>query len=723
MKLRTTALGVLVSIGLTSLSAIPAGATMLQNLTSSANTANALGLIIKYRAGFEPVAPNGDITGENTANVNLTNPDSLGGGFVSADFADNLSAAQITAAKQNLLQDPRVESVDFNMPLDTNVFKQPSIASQILVKNKFVELPIFIKSALRAAAPTASAVDAWSSANPTLERVRLSWSKPAITGTLLGFRLRVYFSGAWRTWKSLTSATARSYTANSVYFRAGTNSSVQVAAITRSGGVTYVGTYRTVYVTPTTTPKFNSSQLVLGTQSGLLRASWTNVASSYLAGGLPVTYAPVLKDPSNQVITCTTTSANSCTYPATVSQQWQNFTLSVGVTNSRGTTAMTPLVKPFITRESVDTTAAGFNPDYATKQWNLKNATGGINAVDAWDTETGDPGIVVAVIDTGITQHSDIPLSSLVGGYDLRTNTEGGWDLGDYCEASDTSCQDPANPSPTFIPSSWHGTHVAGIIAAANNSEGTVGIAPYVKIEPIRVLASDGTDSATIIKGLHYAIGDAVSVGNQTVTNANPANVINMSIGGSSLCDTATENVLATAKSRGITVVTAAGNENAPAAGSYPGNCFPTINVASTGPSAKPADYSNYGSAVDIAAPGGDDCVIGQAGAIYSTLNTGLRSPVAETYGYEQGTSMASPTVAAVVALMYSVSLRANSSVVFDGNYVTNIYNTLASTATPMASATQTSHCHDMGHTYVVGTGFGAGIVNAKAAVEAMRLP
>jgi serine protease len=192
---------------------------------------------------------------------------------------------------------------------------------------------------------------------------------------------------------------------------------------------------------------------------------------------------------------------------------------------------------------------------------------------------------------------------------------------------------DPSDPGDWYgsDDSSWHGTHVAGIIAAADNSQGIVGVAPNVKIQPIRVLSSRGGTESDIVAGINWAIGVAVP---GVPSNQNIADVINLSIGGPGSCrpsaatlyrdpdaKTATEKALLEAKKRGITAVTAAGNDNNLATNSYPGNCFPTINVGATENQGKPTGYSNFSQmtslngsqvpvGVDISAPGGVGCFI-----------------------------------------------------------------------------------------------------------------
>ncbi|GGX23851.1 extracellular protease [Streptomyces malachitofuscus] len=291
--------------------------------------------------------------------------------------------------------------------------------------------------------------------------------------------------------------------------------------------------------------------------------------------------------------------------------------------------------------------------EYA-KQWDLFESTAGMRVPGAWDLATGS-GVTVAVIDTGYVAHSDLA-ANVVGGYDFISDTAVSVDG----NGRDSNPADPGDwyaagecGQATGSDSSWHGTHVAGTIAAATgNGKGIAGIAHGAKISPVRVLGKCGGYDSDIIDAITWASGGTVS---GVPANANTAKVINMSLGGGGACSTATQSAINGAVSRGTTVVVAAGNENQNAANSSPANCNTVITVAATNRAGGRAYYSNYGATVDIAAPGGETRT-SAANGILSTLNSGARTPSTENYAFYQGTSMAAPHIAGLAALMKSAA-------------------------------------------------------------------
>ncbi len=296
------------------------------------------------------------------------------------------------------------------------------------------------------------------------------------------------------------------------------------------------------------------------------------------------------------------------------------------------------------------------------QMWHYGTGVGGARVTAAWDGGATGAGVVVAVLDTGVTHHEDLE-PNLLPGYDFITDGEmsrrgtderapGGWDLGDYAAAGDCGSGSPAGNS------SWHGSHVSGTIAeVTNNGIGGAGVAPNAKILPVRVLGRCGGYTSDINDAIVWAAGGHVD---GVPDNTNPAEVINMSLGGAHACEADTQAAINTAVSLGTTVVVAAGNDNSDVTGHAPASCANVITVGATGASGQRASYSNYGVGVDVSAPGGAGVEGVPQGYIWSTVNFSQQAPddgaTGDRYGGMTGTSMASPHVAGVVALMQSVA-------------------------------------------------------------------
>ncbi|MFD3926722.1 S8 family serine peptidase [Streptomyces sp. NPDC058614] len=311
----------------------------------------------------------------------------------------------------------------------------------------------------------------------------------------------------------------------------------------------------------------------------------------------------------------------------------------------------------YVVPDRINKPLADPNDTEYSKQWDLFEATAGMNVPGAWATSTGT-GVTVAVIDTGYVTHSDVA-GNIVAGYDFISDTavsvDGDGRDSNPADPGDWYATDECGTGTGSSNSSWHGTHVAGTIAAVtNNSKGVAGIAYNAKISPLRVLGKCGGYDSDIIDAITWASGGTVS---GVPANTNVAKVINMSLGGSGACTSATQTAITAAVNRGTTVVVAAGNENSNTSGFSPSSCGNVINVAATSRTGARASYSNYGTLVDIAAPGGQTST-GTANGILSTLNSGTKTASTESYAYYQGTSMATPHIAGLVALMKS----ANSS-------------------------------------------------------------
>jgi serine protease len=291
------------------------------------------------------------------------------------------------------------------------------------------------------------------------------------------------------------------------------------------------------------------------------------------------------------------------------------------------------------------------DPDY-DKQWNFRQ----INLEGAWKRGATGKGVVVAVIDTGISKGPDLAKTEFVPGYDFVNDRE---------NASDDN---------------GHGTHVGGTIAqSTNNGYGVAGVAYGAKLMPLKVLSRGGSGTvADIAEAIRFAADKG-------------AQVINMSLGGGGDSKLMRE-AIAYAHQKGVVVIAAAGNESHSQA-SYPAFYPHVIAVSATGPDRQKASYSNYGEGVDIAAPGGASGRNPLDGILQETINP--RSIAEFLFRPLQGTSMAAPHVAGVAALIKSRNRGLNPD---------KVWEILKKSAQPV---------QDDSRNY-----FGAGILDADKAVK-----
>lgn len=310
------------------------------------------------------------------------------------------------------------------------------------------------------------------------------------------------------------------------------------------------------------------------------------------------------------------------------------------------------------------------DPLYAG-QWYLKGTQNlwpaALNAVSAWDRLPGGAGPVVAVLDTGIrADHPDLA-GRTVPGYDFIADDAAGDGDGRDADPSDPgdfitdqeARQDLCGEDTFASDSSWHGTRVAGIIAAAtNNHEGIAGLSRNGRILPLRVLGKCGGYDSDIIAAMRWAAG--LNVPGAPV-NANPARVINLSLAGPGSCSNAYQDAADEITARGTLIVAAAGNDTGPV--EEPANCAGVLGVAGVRHLGTKVGYSSFGPEVGVSAPAGN-CVNTGLGEeclfpINTTTNLGLTTPGAhgytDGYNYNVGTSFSAPLVAGVAALMLEV--------------------------------------------------------------------
>jgi thermitase len=272
----------------------------------------------------------------------------------------------------------------------------------------------------------------------------------------------------------------------------------------------------------------------------------------------------------------------------------------------------------------IDTIQDVANDPYIGEEWGLQK----MDMTNAWTLGKGSTSVKVAVIDTGIDgNHPDLQ--------------------GKVTEF--VNCLSGSCTNSSAVDDFGHGTHVAGTIGATtNNNLGVAGINWEVSLMGIKALDSNGSGSTNIInQGIVYAADHG-------------ANVINMSLGGSHPCTASDQDAVNYALGKNVVIVVAAGNSSADAANFSPASCQGTITVGASSSTDTRASFSNFGSKVDISAPGVNILSLKSRDCRMVSTRTGQDACVARayqnTYLYLDGTSMASPHVAGVAALLLAVN-------------------------------------------------------------------
>jgi serine protease len=374
------------------------------------------------------------------------------------------------------------------------------------------------------------------------------------------------------------------------------------------------------------------------------------------------------------------------------------------------------------------------DPLFASQWYEQNNQPSAIDAITAWDTTTGRTNIVIADLDTGVRfDHPDLS-AKLLKGYDFVTdatvaNDGDGRDVdasdpGDWVTSADVATT--KFKSCTVGDSSWHGTRTAGILGAiANNSTGVAGISWGAQILPVRVLGKCGGNDSDILDGMRWAAGLHVD---GVPDNTHPAQVINMSLGGTGACTSAEQIVINEVLAVGVLVVVSAGNEGGPV--DSPANCVGVAGIAGLRNVGTKVGFSSLGPEISLAAPAGN-CVNTSGTCVYpidTTSNAGTTTPTINGYTDQLnpslGTSFSAPIVSGIAALMVSANSNLTApqliarlkegSLPFPVSSDTTIPNCHVPTG---SSDLQTSECNCTKQTC------GAGMANAPGALKAALRP
>ena len=661
--------GFLLSITITAL--LVSGVAPVASAATATSIEKISGVLVQYADGVQAVAPNGEPTGANLLRGKVVSED-LGGGLFALNFVEPMNKEIAKIWIKRMVLDRRI------------VWAEPNLAIEKTSAN-MSNRPILTQARPASGPSSLVAKSAVSSTASDKARVRLTWKTPSnrFGAKIVGYRIQ-YSSNGGASFQTLISDTGSSDTRAFVSdgIRAGVSYRFRVRAITNDGSElnTIGASSNTASAIVRTAPK--PVYVTSAPRVGPGNITYLEQSISDRGGFAPsqVRYRAVATAADIESVETSLCSATRCRFPELLADT--PYTVEVFATNELGV--------------SSSNAAVPASDLYFPLQWYL-NGKNGISMPTAWKYSKGDGDKVVAVIDTGIRSHQQIDKA-------LTRNADGsiyGYDfVSELANAADGDGEDsnPNDEGDSSGGNSFHGTHVAGIIAAEHDFLGSAGIAPNVKLLPIRALGKDGGTISDLVKAVNWAAGVKISGVPQ---NRYPVSVINLSLGAKEVvsCTGGYASIFDAAIAKGITVIAAAGNESR-ASLSFPGNCEGVITVVATQALGDRATYSNYGSGTLLSAPGGE-FNIGSTespdsrGGIISSWVDASNLP---SYRLSEGTSMATPVVSGIVALMYSMQPNITPA---------RVRAILQDSVRPFAP---TSNCAIIG-------GCGAGIINAQLAL------
>ena len=661
--------GFLLSISMTAL--LVSGVAPAASAATAQSTEKISGVLVQYAEGVEAVAQNGEPTGANLLRGQVLSED-LGGGLFALNFLEPMNKEIAKIWIKRMVLDRRI------------VWAEPNLAIEKTSAN--ISNRTILTQARPASGPSSLvAKSAVSSTASDKARVRLTWKTPSnrYGAKIVGYRIQ-YSSNGGASYQTLISDTGNSDTRVFVSdgIRAGISYRFRVRAITNDGSElnTIGASSNTASALVRTAPKpvYVTSEPRIGPGNITYLEQSISDRGGFAASA--VRYRAVATASDIESVETSLCNATRCRFPELLPDT--TYTVEVFATNALGV--------------SSSNAAVPVSDLYFPLQWYL-NGKNGISMPTAWKYSKGDGDKVVAVIDTGIRSHQQIDKA-------LTRNADGsiyGYDfVSELANAADGDGEDsnPNDEGDSSGGNSFHGTHVAGIIAAEHDFLGSAGIAPNVKLLPIRALGKDGGTISDLVKAVNWAAGVKIS---DLPQNRFPVSVINLSLGAKEVvaCTGGYASIFDAAIAKGITVIAAAGNESR-ASLSFPGNCDGVITVVATQALGDRATYSNYGPGALLSAPGGE-FNIGSTespdsrGGIISSWVDASNLP---SYRLSEGTSMATPVVSGVVALMYSMQPNISPA---------KVRAILQDSVRPFSP---TSNCAIIG-------GCGAGIINAQLAL------